>query len=138
MMIGELIGDYGDVGALTILVGLMVWYLKHQTKRQAEREDKQDEERVKRQEKRDEEQKEERNYYRGLVKDDIRKNVDLNVKGIVLQTEMMKDFKDHDGHAEEFSKKVVESLGLICDKLNSRNTTMKIVKKKLNNKKRVE
>lgn len=137
-MIGDLIGNYGDVGALAILVGLMVWYLKHQTKRQAEREDGQDKERIKRQEERDKEQKEERNYYRGLIKDDIRKNVDLNVKGITLQKEIMKDFKDHNSHAEKFSEKVVESLGLICDKLNSGSTTMKIAKKKLNRKKIVE
>ncbi|GAH35516.1 unnamed protein product, partial [marine sediment metagenome] len=38
-MIGELVGNYGDVTALSILVGLMVWYLKYQTKRQAKRED---------------------------------------------------------------------------------------------------
>lgn len=103
---------------ITTLVGVMVWYLKHQTKRQAEREDKQDEERIKRQDKRDEEQKEERDYYKGLIKNDMQKNVDLNVKGIALQTEMMKEIREHDGHSREAWNKTNESLSAVCDKLN--------------------
>ncbi len=79
-MMGELVNNYGDVGALTVLVGLMVWYLKYQTKRQAKREDKHDKI-----------QEEERLFYRTLVTNDIKelhkdnvKNADLNNKGIVL------------------------------------------------------
>ena len=80
-----------EIGALTILISVMVWYLKYQTKRQANREDKQDEERAKRQEKRDKDQKEERDYYRNLITNDMEalhkdsaKNADLNNQSIVL------------------------------------------------------
>ena len=86
-----------EIGALTILVSVMVWYFKYQTKRQAIREDKQDEERATRQEKRDEEQKEERDYYRNLITHDMEKfheadtkNIDLNNQSLVLQKDMIK------------------------------------------------
>jgi len=123
-----------EIGALSILVGLFVWYLKHQTKRQATREDSQDKERIEREENRDKEQKEERDYYRNIISGELRKNVDLNVKGIALQKEMIKDFKDHNGHSEKFSKKVVETLGLICDKMNGKSKRMAKAKKKLSEK----
>jgi len=78
-------------GSVTALIGVMVWYLKYQTKRQANREDKQDEERAERQEKRDKDQKEERDYYRNLITNDMEalhkdsvKNADLNNQSIVL------------------------------------------------------
>jgi len=90
-MIGELIKNYGDIGALGVFVLLMAWYLRYQTQRQAKREDKQDEERAKRQEKRDEEQKEEREFYRNLVTNDLKslhndsmENAKLNTQSIVL------------------------------------------------------
>jgi len=90
-MIGELIKNNADVGALTILVGLMVWYLKYQTKRQATREDKLDEERIKKENKRDEERKEEILFIRKLVTNDIKelhqdsvKNAELNKQSVVL------------------------------------------------------
>ena len=96
-MIEELVGNYGDITALSILVGLMVWYLKYQTKRQAKREDKQDEERAKREEKRDKDQKEERDYYRNLITNDMEelhkndtKNTNLNTQSIAL----LKDIGD--------------------------------------------
>ena len=86
-----MIENYGDVTALSILVGLMVWYFKHTTKRQAEREDKQDEERARKEKKRDEERKEEMLFYRNLVTNDMKelhkdnvKNADLNNRSIVL------------------------------------------------------
>ena len=62
-----MIENYGDVTALSILIGLMVWYFKHTTKRQAKREDKQDLARVKKEEKHDKDQKEERDYYRKVI-----------------------------------------------------------------------
>ena len=126
-----MIENYGDVTALSILVGLLVWYFKHQTKRQATREDKQDIERNKREEKRDKEQKEERDYYRNVISGDLRKNADLNAKGIVLQKRMMTDFKKHNGHSERFSSKVVETLNLMCDKMNGGSKSMVKAKKKL-------
>ena len=126
-----MIENYGDVTALSILVGLLVWYFKHQTKRQATREDKQDTERYKREEKRDKDQKEERDYYRNVISGDLRKNADLNAKGIVLQKRMMTDFKKHNGHSERFSSKVVETLNLMCDKMNGGSKSMVKAKKKL-------
>lgn len=129
-----MIDTYGDITALSILIGLMVWYFKHTTKRQATREDKQDEERIERQDERDKEQKEERDYYRNIISGELQKNVDLNVKGIALQKEMMKNFNDHDGHSVKYSKKVVETLGLICDKMNGKSKRMVRAKKKLSEK----
>ena len=119
-MIKALIENYKELTAAGVVVIMMAWYLWHQTKQQAKREDNQDKERVKREEKRDTDQKEERDYYRSLVKDDLRKNIDLNVQGITLQREMINDFKNHNGHTEKFSEKVIESLGAICDKLNGK------------------
>ena len=96
-MIGELIGNYGDVTALTILVGVMVWYLKYQTKRQAAREDKHDEERIEKENKRDKERKEEILFIRNLVTNDMKelhkdsvKNADLNKQSLVLQRDMLR------------------------------------------------
>ncbi|GAH16670.1 unnamed protein product [marine sediment metagenome] len=78
-----------EIGALTILVSSMVWYLKYQTKRQAIREDKQDKER-----------KEEIVFIRGLVTNDMKelhkdsvKNAELNKDGIVL----LKDVNSNQG-----------------------------------------
>ena len=69
-----------EIGALTILVSSMVWYLKYTTKRQAIREDKQDKER-----------KEEILFIRGLVTNDMKelhrdsvKNAELNKDSILL------------------------------------------------------
>ena len=129
-----MIENFGDVTALSILVGLMVWYFKHQTRRQAEREDKQDAARVKKEEKHDKEQKEERNYYRNVISGELNKNVDLNVKGLALQKEMINDLNKHDDHSEKFSEKVVETLGLICDKMNGGSKRMTKAKKKLSEK----
>lgn len=127
-----MIENYGDVTALSILVGLMVWYFKHTTKRQSVREDKQDEERAKREGKRDEDQKEERDYYRKVIDGGMRKNAILNAKGITLTKEMIKDLKSHTGHTEIFSEKVIETLSLICGKLNGDSPNMVAAKTKLN------
>jgi len=86
-----------EIGALTILISSMVWYLKYTTKRQANREDAQDEERIKREAKRDEERKEEILFIRKLVTNDIKelhqdslKNAELNKQSLVLQKDMLK------------------------------------------------
>ena len=79
-----------EIGALTILVTSMVWYLKYQTKRQALREDKQDKER-----------KEEILFIRGLVTNDMKelhkdsvKNAELNKESLVLQKQSLVSQKD--------------------------------------------
>jgi len=126
-----MIESYGDVTALSILVGVLVWYFKNQTKRQATREDNQDKAKAEREEKHDNIQKGERDYYRNLVSGDLQKNAVLNAKSLSLLKSMRKDAKAHNGHSEKFSKKVVESLGLICDKMNGGSKTMVKAKKKL-------
>jgi len=69
-----------EIGALSILVSSMVWYLKYQTKRQAKREDTQDAER-----------KEERLFNRSIITNELKelhkdnaKNIDLNSQSIAL------------------------------------------------------
>ncbi len=106
---------------VTVLVGVMIWYLKYQTKRQAQREDKNDEERTKRQEKRDAEQKEERDYYRTLITNEQKENVDLNIQGIAMQKEMMKDFKGHNIQSRKAWKKIIESLTGLSNWVNGNN-----------------
>jgi len=67
-------------GSVTALVGVMVWYLKYQTKRQAEREDKHDKI-----------QEEERKFNRAIITNELKslhtdnmKNSDLNNQSLVL------------------------------------------------------
>lgn len=127
------IDNYG-ISAITavmlILVVSLVWYL---IKRQTKREDKHDEERAKLQEKYDKDQKEERDYYRNLLTNDQKKNVDLNIQGIVMQKEMLKDMKDHDNHSREAWKNLNGSLTAVCARLNGNNFKKKV---KINEKKR--
>jgi len=122
--IGKAISQYGDVGALTILVGLMVWYLKYQTKRQATREDKQDIEKAEREKARDQERKEESLFIRGLLKNDLKelhqdsvKNADLNKKSITLQ--------------KSIANQTIGALNIICDRLNGGNSKIAKIKDKL-------
>lgn len=120
--LGKAIAEYGIsiiTAVMLILVVGLVWYL---IKRQTKREDKHDSI-----------QKEERLFYRSLVNNDLKglhqdslKNTELNVQGIALQKEMIKDFKSHNGHSKEFSKKMVETLDLICDKIDRRRLKKKV------------
>ena len=132
--LGKAIADYGTpiiTAVMLILVVGLVWYL---IKRQTKREDKHDEERTKIQEKHDKDQKEERDYYRGLITNDQKKNVDLNVQGIVLQKEMMKEMKSHDNYSREAWKNLNGSLAAVCDRLNGNNFKKKV--RKIDEKKR--
>ena len=86
-----------EIGALTLLVSSMIWYLKYTTKRQANREDIQDEERIKREAKRDEERKEEMLFVRNLITNDMKelhqdntKNSELNKESLILQKDILK------------------------------------------------
>ena len=119
-MIKSLIENYETLTIVGVFGIMMAWYLWHQTRRQSKREDTQDEERTVRQEKRDKEQKEERDYYRNIIRGELRKNVDLNMKGVTLQKEMMKEIKDHDGQSREAWSKLNGSLGAICERLNNK------------------
>jgi len=122
--------------AMTALIGLMVWYVKYQTRQQTIREDKQDKERIQREFKRDTDQKEERDYYRALVKEDLRKNMDLNVQGISLQKEMMKDIQDHNGNSQKAWGKTIDTLSILCDKMNGGSPDIKRAKESLNQERR--
>jgi len=120
--LGKAIAEVGIpiiTAVMLILVVGLVWYL---IKRQTKREDKHDVI-----------QKEERIFYRNLVTNDMKelhqdslKNAELNVQGITLQKEMIKDFKEHNGHSKEFSKKMVETLDLICNKIDRRRLNKKV------------
>jgi len=126
--LGKAIAEYGTpiiTAVMLILVVGLVWYL---IKRQAKREDKHDTI-----------QSEERLFYRNLVVNDLKslhedgaKNAELNAQSIVLQKDMMRELKDCNEHNSNFQEKTIESLNLICDRLNDGNATMKIAKKKLN------
>ncbi len=119
--LGKAIADVGIpviTAVMLILVVGLVWYL---IKRQSKREDKHDEERTKRQDKRDRDQKEERDYYRTLITNDQKKNVDLNIQGITMQKEMMKDFKGHNIQSRKAWKKIIESLTGVSNRLNGNN-----------------
>jgi high-affinity Fe2+/Pb2+ permease len=128
-----------EITALTILTGALVWFLKYTTRQNSKREEQSDKERAKRQDKRDEEQKEERDYYRKVIDGGMAKNAVLNTKGIILQKGMIKDLKDHNGHSEKFSEKVIETLSLqtdaitlVCEKLNGGSHSMIEAKRRLN------
>lgn len=105
-----------EIGALTILVSSMVWYLKYQTKRQAKREDTQDVERIKREAKRDEERKEEMLFVRNLITNDMKelhqdntKNAELNKKSLILQKDILKS-----------QVQIVTLIGNVDGKINGR------------------
>ncbi|MBA7581511.1 hypothetical protein ES708_23416 [subsurface metagenome] len=124
--LGKAIAEHGIpiiTAVMLILVVGLVWYL---IKRQSKREEKFDIERAAREERHDKQQDEDRKFNRNIITNELKglhetslKNTELNIQGIALQKEIMKDFKDHNGHAEKFSKEIIKSINLVCDKLNS-------------------
>ena len=111
-------------GSVTALVGVMIWYLKYQTKRQAEREDSRDVIQAKREEKHDKIQTEDRLFNRNLITtylkelhQDSVKNSELNRKSITLQ--------------RSIAKKTIGALNIICDRLNGDNSKMVMAKGEL-------
>ena len=121
-MIKALIENYKELTVVGVFAIMMAWYLWHQTRYQSKREDKHDLI-----------QREERLFYRSLVSNDLKglhqdslKNTELNVRGIALQKEMINDFKSHNGHSKEFSKKMVKTLDLICNKIDRRRSNKKV------------
>jgi len=127
-MIKALIENYETLTVVGVFAIAMVWYLWYQTRAQTKRETKHDEERLKKEEKRDKDQKEERDYYRNLITNDQKKNVDLNVQGIALQKEMMKEIKSHDNNSRKAWNNLNGSLNAICDRLNGNNPKKKVKK----------
>lgn len=115
--------------AMTALISVVVWYLKYQTKQQTEREKKHDEQQLKREEKHDKQQDEDRAFHRSLIENDLKsihsislENSKLNSQSLLLQKEMMKEIKEHDGQSRDAWNKLNGSLGAICDKLNNRDS----------------
>lgn len=126
-MIKTLIENYKELTVVGVFAILMSWYLWHQTKRQAKREDEHDKV-----------QEEERLFHRDLITNDLKslhedsiRNTELNSQSVVLQKDMIQEFKEHNGHNKVFQEKAIESLGLICDRLNGENSKMKTAKKNL-------
>jgi len=111
--LGKAIAEVGIpviTAVMLILVVGLVWYL---IKRQTKREDKHDVI-----------QKDERDFYRKLVTNDLKslhndsvKNANLNKKNITLQ--------------KSIAKKTIGALDIICDRLNGGNSKMIIAKKEL-------
>lgn len=129
-----MIENYGDVGALTILVGLMVWYLKYTTKQNTKREDKHDAI-----------QKEERLFNRNIITNELNKlhqdnskNTELNNQSISLIKNMNKNLEDHNGHSQKAWEKNIDTLSLMCNKLNGGDPDMVKAKKRLNKDRRKE
>ena len=136
--LGKAIAEYGTPIITAVMLILVVGLVWHLIKRQTKREDKHDIERIEKQKKYDEEQKEDRLYHRNLITNHLEhiadaslKNTELNVQGIALQKEMMMEFKEHNGHNKVFQEKSIQSLGLICDRLDGGNSEMKLAKKSI-------
>jgi len=128
-MIKALIENYETLTIVGVFGIMMAWYLWHQTRAQTRREEKSDNERLKRETKRDEERKEEMSFNRNLLINDIKsihaislENSKLNSQSLLVQKELMKEIKEHDGHSREAWNKLNGSLGAICDKSNNKNS----------------
>ena len=126
-MIKALIENYETLTVVGVFAIMMAWYLWHQTRAQSKRETKHDAI-----------QEEERLFHRNLITNDLKglhdnstKNTELNSQSVILQKDMIREFKEHNGHNKVFQEKAIESLGLICDRLNGGNSGMKIAKKNL-------
>ena len=88
--------------AMIAIIGVLIWYLKYQTKRSAKREDKHDAE-----------QKEERLYNRGIIKGELKtlhqdsiKTAELSRKSIALQ--------------KSIGNKTITALNDLCNKINGK------------------
>jgi len=128
-MIKALIENYETLTIVGVFGIMMAWYLWHQTKARTEREKKHDEQQLKREEKHDKQQDEDRKFHRELITNHLKglnemsfKNTELNIQGIALQKEMIKDLQGHNNYCVETSKKIIESFSAICDKLNGKNS----------------
>lgn len=117
-----------EITALTTLIGLMVWYLKYQTKQQSKREDKHDAI-----------QKEERLFNRNIITNELGKlhqdnlkNTELNNQSTRLIKDMNKNLENHNGHSQKAWEKTIDTLSIMCDRLNGGNSKMIEAKKKLN------
>ena len=123
-----------EIAALTTLVGLFVWYLKYTTKQNATREDKHDAI-----------QKEDRLFNRNIITNELNKlhqdnskNAELNNQSIGLIKNMNKNLEDHNGHSQKAWEKTIDTLSVMCDRLNGGNSKIVEAKKRLNKDRRKE
>ena len=117
-----------ETSALFILVGLMGWYLKYQTKAQSKRE-----------EKHDAIQREERLFNRNIITNELGKlhqdnlkNTELNNQSTRLIKDMNKNLENHNGHSQKAWEKTIDTLSIMCDRLNGGNSKIIEAKKRLN------
>lgn len=115
-MIGELISNYGEIGFAGIIIILMVWLVRYLVKQSTD----------------------DKLYYRKLISNDMKglhsdsvKNAELNSQSLILQKDMAKQLEKHNGHSKKAWDKTIDSLTIICDKLNGENSAMIKVKKEL-------
>ena len=123
-----------EITALTTLVGLFVWYLKYTTKQNSIRE-----------EKHDEIQKDERLFNRNIITNELNKlhqdnlkNTELNNQSTRLIKDMNKNLENHNGHSQKAWEKTIDTLSMMCDRLNGGNSKMIEAKKRLNKDRRKE
>ena len=127
--LGKAIAEQGVpiiTAVMLILVVGLVWYL---IKRQSKREVNFDIERAKREERHDKQQDEDRKFHRDIITNHLKglnemslKNTELNIQGIALQKEMIKDLQEHNVYCRKASKKIIESFNAICNKINGKNS----------------
>ncbi|MBA7589862.1 hypothetical protein ES708_31955 [subsurface metagenome] len=67
-------------------------------------------------------------FNRNLLINDIKsihaislENSKLNSQSLLLQKEMIKDLREHNGYCKEASKKIIESFSAVIDKINGKN-----------------
>jgi len=126
--LGKAISEYGIpiiTAVMLILVVGLVWYLiKRQTKRE---------------EKHDKQQDEDRKFHRDLITNHLTglqdigtENSKLNSQSMLLQKDMIEHLEEHNDYCVKASKKIIESFSAICDKLNGKTP---IKEKKANGRK---
>ena len=98
-----------EIGALSILVGLFVWYLKTTTKQQAKRE-----------EMHDKIQEEDRNFNRNLITGTLKEIHTTGIKNSELQRKSISTQK-------EFARESVKTLKDISDRLNGGTKGIKAI-----------
>lgn len=114
--IGQAIDNYGIAMVMAIILPLVVWLVRYFVKQSNE----------------------DRLHYRKLVTEDMQKlhadsleNANLNKQTIILQKDVAKELEEHNRRSKKAWEKTIESLDVICDRLNDGSPAMMEIKKKL-------
>ena len=94
--LGKAIAEYGTPIITAMVMLLVCWLVRHMVK----------------------EQSEDREYYRGIVTNELKGLANASIKNAELNNIGNQLLKDHSNFTETFSVKVVESLAVVCDRLN--------------------